>query len=206
VQRSAFGYVCGGNWDKLEKAGDCYPVGGESKPQMRGPRPSSDFRAGLAAGAVAGLLSGIPSTLHALLTGRDPLAAAVAAGNLLIPTRPGPGATGGAQGPIGALTATGGAEVPAENRWRFLLAGGVAHVVLSLGWGTVLAVAVRRTSLSPVIVGLAGGAAIAAIDLGLLAHGPAGRRWPLIRALPVGPQVADHLAFGAIAGAVLRRG
>jgi hypothetical protein len=53
-------------------------------------------------------------------------------------------------------------------------------------------------------VGLAGGAAIAALDLGLLAHGPIGRRWPLIRALPVGPQVADHLAFGAIAGAVLR--
>jgi hypothetical protein len=68
---------------------------------------------------------------------------------------------------------------------------------------------VRRTSLSPVAVGLAGGAAIAAVDLGLLAHGPLGRRWPLIRALPVGPQVADHLAFGAIAGAVLdlrRRG
>jgi hypothetical protein len=28
----------------------------------------------------------------------------------------------------------------------------------------------------------------------------------LIRALPVWPQVADHLAFGAVAGAVLRRG
>jgi hypothetical protein len=38
--------------------------------------------------------------------------------------------------------------------------------------------AVRRTSLPPVAVGLAGGAAIAAIDLG------------------------DHLTFGAIAGVV----
>jgi hypothetical protein len=135
----------------------------------------------LAAGAAGGLLSGVPSTVHALLTGRDPLAAARAAGNLLLPADAGPGA--------------------------LLLAGGIAHMALSLGWGTVLAMAVRRTSLSPVAVGLAGGAAIAAVDLGLLAHGPIGRRWPLIRALPVGPQVADHLAFGAIAGAavVLRR-
>jgi hypothetical protein len=134
----------------------------------------------VAAGAVAGLLSGAPSTVHALLTGRDPLAAARAAGNLLLPADAGPGA--------------------------LLLAGGIAHVALSLGWGTVLAMAVRRTSVSPVAVGLAGGAAIAAVDLGLLAHGPLGRHWPLIRALPIGPQVADHLAFGAIAGAVLGRG
>ncbi|HEV3365446.1 MAG TPA: hypothetical protein VG795_15155 [Acidimicrobiia bacterium] len=128
---------------------------------------------------MAGLLSGIPSTVHAGLTGADPLAAARAAGNLLL---------------------------PADSRPAALLAAGtLAHVALSLGWGTVLAMAVRRTSLSPVAVGLAGGAAIAAVDLGLLAHGPIGRRWPLIRALPVLPQVADHLAFGAVAGAVLQR-
>jgi hypothetical protein len=68
-------------------------------------------------------------------------------------------------------------------------------------------VAVRRTPLrrSPTAAGLLVGAGIAAVDLGLLAHGPIGRRWPLVRALPVGPQVADHLAFGAIAGAVLGR-
>ena len=132
------------------------------------------------AGAVAGLLSGAPSTVHALVTGRDPLAAARAAGNLLLPADAGSRA--------------------------LLFAGGIAHVALSLGWGTVLAMAVRRTSLTPVAVGVAGGAAIAAVDLGLLAHGPMGRRWPLIRALPVGPQLADHLAFGAIAGVVLRRG
>lgn len=142
---------------------------------------------------VAGVVSGAPSTVHAVLTGRDPLAAARAAGNLLLP----------AGAPPGAL----------------LLAGGLAHTALSLGWGTVAAVAVRRTSLRSVAapaatvggtppisralaVGLAAGAAIAAIDLGLLAHGPPGRRWPLIRALPVGPQVTDHLAFGAVAGVV----
>ena len=134
---------------------------------------------GLVAGAVAGFLSGAPSTLHALVTGADPLAAARAAGNLLLP----------AVAPPAAL----------------LGAGVLSHVVLSAGWGTVLAVAVRRYALPPVVAGLAAGAAIAAVDLGLLAHGPAGRRWPLIRALPVGPQVADHLAFGAIAGAVLAR-
>jgi hypothetical protein len=41
-------------------------------------------------------------------------------------------------------------------------AGGLVHVVVSLGWGTVLAVAVRRTPLPPVVIGVAAGAAIAA--------------------------------------------
>jgi hypothetical protein len=142
----------------------------------------SDVRAGVLAGAVAGVLSGLPSTAHALLTGRDPLEAARAAGNLLLPADARPAA--------------------------LLVAGGIAHAAVSLGWGTVLAVAVRRTSvrfLAAPAAGVVAGAAIAAVDLGLLAHGPAGRRWPLIRALPVGPQVADHLAFGAVAAAVLRR-
>ena len=165
---------------KADKAAGCYPLAEEAKPSAAGAGPV--LRAGLTAGAVAGVLSGLPSTFHALITGRDPLAAARAAGNLLLP----------ADAPPGAL----------------LAAGGLAHVVVSLGWGTVLAVAVRRTSLrswAAPAVGVAAGAAIAAVDLGLLAHGPAGRRWPLIRALPVGPQVAYHLAFGAVAGAVLRR-
>jgi hypothetical protein len=141
---------------------------------------SGTLRDGLVAGAVAGVLSGVPSTVHAVAAGRDPLAAARAAGNLLLPASARPAA--------------------------LLAAGGLAHGVISLGWGTVLAVAVRRTSVaSPVAAGALAGAVIAALDLGLLAHGPAGRRWPLIRALPVGPQVADHLAFGAVAGAVLGR-
>jgi len=158
------------------------------KPALESLPPA--LREGLAAGAVAGVLSGLPSTVHAWLTGRDPLAAARAAGNLLLPADAGPVA--------------------------LLAAGGLAHGVISLGWGTVLAVAVRRTSVlsfrgtppgprASLAAGAIAGAAIAALDLGLLAHGPAGRRWPLIRALPVGPQIADHLAFGALAGAVLRR-
>jgi len=140
---------------------------------------STPVRDGLVAGAVAGVLSGIPSTVHGLVTGRDPMAAAVAAGDLLLPD---------------------GGSRPAR-----LLAGALAHGGLSFGWATVLAVAVRRTTLPPVPAGVAAGAVIAALDLGLLAHGPAGRRWPLIRVLPVWPQVADHLAFGAVAGEVLRR-
>ena len=136
------------------------------------------LRAGLAAGAVAAVLSGAPSTVHAVVTGRDPLAAAVAAGNLVLPEDSG----------IGAL----------------LAAGAAAHAAVSLGWGVVLAAAVRRTSLPPIAAGVLLGAAIAAVDLGLIAHGPVGRRWPLIRALPVWPQVADHVAFGAIAAAVIR--
>jgi len=162
---------------KADKAAGCYPVGAPSKPARAG--LSAEVREGLWAGAVAGLLSGAPSTVDALLTGADPLAAARAAGNLLLPADAGRGA--------------------------LVAAGGVAHMVLSLGWGTVLAMAVRRSSLSPVAAGAVAGATIAAVDLGLLAHGPLGRRWPLIRTLPVGPQVADHLAFGAIAGAVLAR-
>jgi hypothetical protein len=46
--------------------------------------------------------------------------------------------------------------------------------------------------------GVCAGAAIAALDLGLI-----GRRFARIRALPLAPQVADHLAFGAVVGVVL---
>jgi hypothetical protein len=122
------------------------------------------------AGAVAGLVSGVPSTLHALLTGRDPLAATRAAGSLVVPPTSPPG--------------------------RLVAAGALTHLMLSLGWGTVLSVALprRRT----VAWGTAAGLAIAALDLGV-----AGRRIPLVRALPPLPQLADHVAFGAVAGAVL---
>jgi hypothetical protein len=177
VQRRAFDYVRRADRRKSPKAAHSYPGGAEPKPHVRS--PESALVSGLVAGALAGVLSGAPSTLHAVVTGRDPLAAARAAGNLLLP----------AGAPAGAL----------------LVAGALAHTVVSAGWGTVLAVAVRRTSVPPLAAGVTAGAAIAAVDLGLIAHGPAGRRWPLIRALPVWPQIADHLAFGAVAGAVISR-
>jgi hypothetical protein len=46
--------------------------------------------------------------------------------------------------------------------------------------------------------GLVAGAAIAALDLGVV-----GRRFPDIDALDAGPQVLDHLAFGVVAAVVL---
>ncbi|MDP8992745.1 MAG: hypothetical protein M3N31_06820 [Actinomycetota bacterium] len=77
-----------------------------------------------------------------------------------------------------------------------LMAGAAVHLAISLGWGVVLAAVLPRRS--TVLWGAAAGAAIAALDLGLL-----GRRFARIRALAVRPQVADHVAFGAVAGAVL---
>jgi hypothetical protein len=48
--------------------------------------------------------------------------------------------------------------------------------------------------------GAVAGVAIALVDLGLLA-----RAFPRIRALPQVPQIADHIAFGAIAAASIER-
>jgi hypothetical protein len=96
------------------------------------------LRAGLAAGAIAALPSGLPSTLHALLTGRDPLEATKAAGSILLPR---------------------------ERRAPVLLAAAVpVHVALSLGWGVVLARTLGRPTVPR---GLAAGLAIAALDLGI---------------------------------------
>jgi hypothetical protein len=88
--------------------------------------------------AVAAVVSGAPSTAHAVLTGRSPLAAARAAGALLPGRRHRPG----------------------------LVAGAVAHTAVSAGWGTVLGFALphRHT----VAWGAAGGLTIAAIDLVVL--------------------------------------
>jgi len=127
---------------------------------------------GLVAGAVAAVLSGAPSTLHALATRASPLEATLAAGTLL---------------------------ARRERRPIVLLLAAVAvHVALSLGWALLLAAILprRRTTAWATLAGLA----IAALDLGVV-----GRRYPRIRALPLLPQVLDHVAFGATVGAVLSR-
>jgi hypothetical protein len=97
-------------------------------------------RDGVLAGAVAAVVSGIPSTVHAVVTGRDPLEATLAAGSVLLPE---------------------------ETRPERLLAAAVpVHLALSLGWGVVLArVLPRRPSL---VAGAAAGLAIAALDLGVV--------------------------------------
>ena len=65
------------------------------------------------------------------------------------------------------------------------------HLALSLGWTLALDRAGVRTARRGALAGLA----IAALDLGV-----AGHAFPRVRALPLGPQLADHAAFGAIAG------
>jgi hypothetical protein len=101
--------------------------------------------------------------------------------------------------PFDAVQAAGTLLLPDDAAPPSLTAAGVAaHGAISLGWGVVLtAVLPRRRT---VVWGALAGLVIAGIDLGVL-----GRRWPRIRALPAAPQVADHIAFGALVGAVVSR-
>jgi len=119
----------------------------------------------------AGVLSGAPSTFAALVRRDDVLGPTRAAGTLL----------------------------PGRRDKPSVVAGVAVHAVLTLWWTAVLRSALRRVG-GGVFAGVVGGAAIAALDLGLAA-----RRYPAVRALPQGPQWADHLAFGAVVGASTRR-
>jgi hypothetical protein len=92
----------------------------------------------LRAAAWAATLSGIPSTVHAVVTGRDPLDAIHAAGTILLPRETSPG--------------------------RLLGAGVIAHLGVSLGWTLVL----DRVHVRSAGRGAVAGLAIAAIDLGLI--------------------------------------
>ncbi|MDP2710522.1 MAG: hypothetical protein Q8O56_04830 [Solirubrobacteraceae bacterium] len=95
---------------------------------------------GLVAGAVAAVLSGAPSTVHALATRRDPLQATLAAGALLLPGE--------------------------RRRLALLLAAVPVHLALSLGWALLLAALLphRRETVHATLAGLA----IAALDLGVV--------------------------------------
>jgi hypothetical protein len=127
-------------------------------------------RDAFAAGAWAAVLSGVPSTAHALARRRDVLEATRAAGSLLLPR---------------------------ETRTLPLVAAAVpVHVALSLGW----ALALERLGVRGAGRGAAAGLVIAAVDLGAV-----GRRFPRIRALPLAPQLADHVLYGTIVGTVLAR-
>jgi hypothetical protein len=92
------------------------------------------------AGAVAALISGTPSTTHALLTARPPLDGALAAGSLLLPNEQRPG--------------------------RLLLAAVPVHLALSLGWALALAAVLPRRW--TVACGALAGLGIAALDLGFI--------------------------------------
>ena len=131
-------------------------------------------RDGLVAGSVAAVAGGTPSTLHALATGGDVLESTRAAGSI-------------------ALSSS-------EDEEALLAAGANVHAAVSLFWGVALAHVIPRRAgaRTSVAAGAIGGLAIAALDLGLVA-----RLFPRIRALPRVPQIADHVAFGAVVGAVL---
>ena len=104
-----------------------------------------------------------------------------------------------ARDPRQATLAAGSVLLPAERRPAVLLLAAVpVHLTLSLAWGLVLArvLPARPTALAGALAGLA----IAAPDLGVL-----GRRFPRVRALPVGPQLADHALYGVVVASVLAR-
>jgi hypothetical protein len=79
--------------------------------------------------------------------------------------------------------------------------GVVAHAGVSVFWGLVWAVLLPRRH--SVACGAAAGALVCALDLGVVAR----RRQALatLADLPWGPQLADHVAFGALAGVVVAR-
>jgi hypothetical protein len=99
--------------------------------------------------------------------------------------------------PFEAACAAGSILLPRETSPQRLLAAAVpVHLGVSLAWTFLL----DRAGVSGARRGAVVGLAIAALDLGL-----AGRHFPRIRELPIGPQLADHAAFGAIAGRLLDR-
>jgi hypothetical protein len=99
--------------------------------------------------------------------------------------------------PMEATLAAGTLLLPRERRpVRLALAAVPLHLTLSLGWALVLAALLPRGH--TLAWGAAAGLGIAALDLGLVAP-----HYPRLRALRMGPQVVDHIAYGATVGAVL---
>ncbi len=101
--------------------------------------------------------------------------------------------------PLEATLAAGSALLPDETRRSRLVAAALpVHLVVSFGWASFLARTLprRRTVLAGALAGLG----IAALDLGVV-----GRRFPRVDALPLLPQLADHVLYGLAVGRVLER-
>ena len=97
--------------------------------------------------------------------------------------------------PLEAVLAAGAVVLPREtSRVKLAAAAVPVHLALSLGWTLALDRAGVRSARSGALAGLA----IAALDLGVAACA-----FPRVRALPLGPQLADHAVFGAVAGRLL---
>ena len=95
------------------------------------------MKSAVRAAVVAGLLSGVPSTVAAVARRRDPLEATLAAGSILLPYE--------------------------TRRGRLILAAVPVHAALSLFWAVVLDRSLPRRR--PVRWGAAAGLAIAVLDL-----------------------------------------
>jgi len=101
--------------------------------------------------------------------------------------------------PLEATLAAGSMVLPGESRRGRLLAAAVpVHLGVSFGWAVVLERVLPRGR--ELAGGAAAGLAIAALDLGVM-----GPLFPRIRALPLLPQLADHVAYGMTVGFVLAR-
>ena len=101
--------------------------------------------------------------------------------------------------PLEATVAAGSILLPRERRrWLLVVAAAPVHLAVSLWWALVLARVLPRRS--RIAAGAAAGVAIAALDLCVI-----GRAFPRVRALPLLPQVADHVAYGAAVGYALDR-
>jgi hypothetical protein len=146
-----------------------------ARPAAFAEQPIRDRRRVTEAIGVAAIFSGLPSTLHAFITG-DGFRSAVeyvydatcAVGTLVPPGRPG------------------------------FKRGALVHLGISAACGELLARALPQRH--SVAWGAAAGLAIGVINLGMI-----GRKFSAIRALPIVPGLADNVAFGALFAVVADR-
>jgi hypothetical protein len=100
-------------------------------------------------------------------------------------------------GLFAAAEAAGAVLLPGEGRrGRLLVAAVPVHFGISVGWGVVLSFVLPRRATA--LWGAVAGMGIAGVSLRV-----PGRRVERVRALPLWPQVADHVVFGAVVGWVL---
>jgi hypothetical protein len=101
--------------------------------------------------------------------------------------------------PLEATAAAGSVLVGgSRSRAELVVAAIPIHLAVSLVWAHVLARTLpdnARTS-----AGALAGLAIGYLDLCVI-----GRCFSRVRALPLGPQLADHVLFGAVVGHLTRR-
>ena len=135
------------------------------------------LRDALPAGALAAVLSGVPSTTYTLATGGDLREGALAAGSILLPRE--------------------------RRPWRLLAAAVPVHLALSFGWAAVLAAALPRRRTVPAAV--AGALGIAALDLEVIGRRFFPRVRALPQPPQWADHVAYGLAVGVVVRARRRR-